>query len=114
MLVSYHICGNATPILTDMVSSGAQILELDQKADKAKAKAAAQGKTVLLGPIDPSGVLAHGTPELVMEKAREAIEIMAPGGGFILASGCALPATTPDENIDALIEAAKKYGTYVQ
>jgi uroporphyrinogen decarboxylase len=65
-----------------------------------------------LGPIDPSEVLANGTPELVREKCREALEILAPGGGFILGPGCALPATTPDENIDALIETAKEHGRY--
>lgn len=110
--VAYHICGNSTPIIEDMVSTGAAIVEIDQKADMRRSKAAAQGKTTLLGPIDPSGVLANGTPEDVTAKAREALEILAPGGGFILGPGCALPATTPDENLDALIEAAKCYGRY--
>ena len=75
-------------------------------------KDAARGKSTLLGPIDPSGVIANGTPQLVTEKCRQALEILAPGGGFILGPGCALPATTPDENIDSLIESAKKYGRY--
>ena len=109
ILLSYHICGNATPIVQDMVDSGAAILELDQKADMRLSKVAAQGKTTIMGPIDPSGVLAQGTPELVRQKSREAIEILAPGGGFILSSGCALPATTPDENIAAMIEVAKQH-----
>jgi uroporphyrinogen decarboxylase len=56
--------------------------------------------------------MANGTPETVTEKCVEALDILAPGGGFILGPGCALPATTPDENIDALIEAAKKHGRY--
>jgi uroporphyrinogen-III decarboxylase len=34
---------------------------------------------------------------------------LAPGGGFIFGAGCALPATTPDENMHALIEMAKRY-----
>lgn len=110
--VAYHICGNSTPIIEDMVSAGAAIIEIDQKTDMHRAKAAAQGKTTLLGPIDPSGILTNGTPEDVTAKAREALEILAPGGGFILGPGCALPATTPDENIDALIDAAKRYGSY--
>ncbi|WP_119070842.1 uroporphyrinogen decarboxylase family protein [Aggregatilinea lenta] len=110
--VAYHICGNSTPIIEEMVSTGATIVEIDQKADLRLSKAAAQGKTTLLGPVDPSGVLANGTPDDVMAKAREAIEILAPGGGFILGPGCALPDTTPDENIDALIDAAKRYGRY--
>jgi uroporphyrinogen decarboxylase len=110
--VAYHICGNATPIIADMVSTGAAIIEIDQKSDQRTSKAAAQGRATLLGPIDPSEVLAHGTPEQVTEKCREALDVLAPGGGFILGPGCALPATTPEENIDALIEAAKTYGRY--
>ena len=110
--VAYHICGNATPIVADMVETGAAIVEIDQKADMRTCKAAAAGKTTLLGPVDPSGVLANGTPELVREKCREAIEILGPGGGFILGPGCAMPGTTPDENIDVLVECAREYGRY--
>lgn len=110
--LAYHICGRATPIIADMVATGAAILEIDQKADMHISKAAADGKSTLLGPIDPSGVLVHSSPEVVTEKCREAIEIMGRNGRFILGPGCAMPASTPDENIDALIEAAKKYGRY--
>jgi MtaA/CmuA family methyltransferase len=111
-VLAYHICGNATPIIDKMAATGAAILELDYKADLTKIKAATRGKTCIHGPIDPSQVLAHGTPALVKDKCQEAIEILAPQGGFILAPGCALAADTPDENIDALIEAAQEYGRY--
>ena len=107
--LAYHICGNSSPIIEDMVSTGAAILEIDQKADQQTSKAAAAGKATLLGPIDPSEVMAHGTPELVMEKCNEALENLSPSGGFILGPGCALPPNTPDENIDAMVEAAKKF-----
>ena len=107
--MAYHICGNATPIIDDMVRSGADIIEVDQKSDQIAVKEAAAGKTTLLGPVDPSEVMANGTPQMVEEKCIEAIKNMAPGGGFILGPGCALPPTTPDENIDAMIETAKKY-----
>jgi uroporphyrinogen decarboxylase len=109
IILAYHICGNATPIIEDMINTGASIIEIDQKSDQKEVKAAAAGKATLLGPIDPSEVLANGTPELVMEKCQEALDNLSPGGGFILGPGCALPNTTPDENIDTLIEAAKKY-----
>jgi uroporphyrinogen decarboxylase len=107
--LAYHICGNSTPIIEDMVSTGATIIEIDQKADQQVSKSAAAGKATLLGPIDPSEVMAHGTPELVMEKCNEALENLSPGGGFILGPGCALSPDTPDENIDAMIEASKKF-----
>ena len=71
-----------------------------------------QGKATILGPIDPSAVLALGTPELVEERCKEAIEVLAPGGGFILGPGCALPPTTPPANVHAMIESAKRYGVY--
>jgi uroporphyrinogen decarboxylase len=112
--VAYHICGNSTSIIADMVSTGATIVEIDQKADMYVSKASALGHATLLGPIDPSAVMAQGTPDLVMAKAREAIEILGANGGFILGPGCALPATTPDENMHALTEAAKTYGQYIR
>lgn len=110
--LAYHTCGNTTRIIDRMVQTGASILEFDYKCDKAVAKKAAEGKTTLLGPIDPSGVLHHGSIEDVETACREAIEVLAPGGGFILGPGCALPGTTPPENIDKLIECAKIYGRY--
>jgi MtaA/CmuA family methyltransferase len=110
--LAYHICGNATPIIEDMVNTGAAILELDQKADLAASKAAAQGITTILGPVDPSEVMGKGTPEQVAQKCREAIDILAPGGGFILGPGCALPATTPDDNMFTMIETARSYQPY--
>jgi uroporphyrinogen decarboxylase len=106
--VAYHICGNATAIINDMVNSGADIIEIDQKADQIASKEAARGKATLLGPVDPSGVMAQGTPEQVRMACREAFTNMGAGGGFILGPGCALPATTPDENIDAMVAEAKQ------
>lgn len=109
IILAYHICGNTTPIIHDMVRTGAAIIEVDQKVDQKTSKAAAAGKATLLGPIDPSEVMALGTPALVMEKCKEALENLSPGGGFILGPGCALPSSTPYENIYAMIEAAKKF-----
>jgi len=109
ILLAYHICGNATPIIADMVSTGATILEIDQKADMRVCKEAARRKATLLGPVDPSAIMARGTPDQVRATALEALNILAPDHGFILGAGCALPSDTPDENLDALVEAARMY-----
>jgi uroporphyrinogen decarboxylase len=53
--------------------------------------------------------MALGTPAMVTEKCEEALKNLSPGGGFILGPGCALPPSTPHENVDAMIEAAKKF-----
>ena len=110
--ISYHICGNTTRIINSMVDTGAAILEFDYKCNKTDARKAAAGKTTLLGPIDPSGVLHDGSLERVESTCREALEELAPGGGYILGPGCALPATTPAANIDKLIECARTWGAY--
>lgn len=110
--LAYHICGNATRIVPDMVATGAAVLELDYKCDLPAIKLAVQGKTTILGVLDPSEVLALGTPELVTHKTREELEILAPGGGLIMGPGCALPPKTPPENVHAMIEAAHRFGRY--
>jgi uroporphyrinogen decarboxylase len=110
--LAYHICGNATRIVSDMTETGAAILELDYKCDLQKIKQATQGKTTILGIIDPSSVLALGTSALVIEKVREELGVLAPGGGLILGPGCALPSITPTENIHTLIETTHRYGRY--
>ncbi len=40
------------------------------------------------------------------------IDVLAPGGGFILSPGCVLPADTPERNMKAMVDAAMKYGVY--
>ncbi len=109
---SLHQCGDTAAVLPDMVASGAEILELDPPTDLRAAKAATQGKTSVLGMVDPANVLHRGTPALVEQKSREALEVPAPGGGFILGPGCALVPETPEDNVMALIESATKYGNY--
>jgi MtaA/CmuA family methyltransferase len=111
IVLANHICGNTIPIAEDFVATGAQILEIDHKTDMEKIKDVARHKTCLLGPIDTS-VFLTGSPSDVEDACREAINVLGPDGGFILGPGCALDPNVPDDNIHALVEAAKKYGKY--
>ena len=110
--IGMHICGNVTPIIESMVATGAIFLQVDYKIDHVVCKRAARGKTTLIGTLDPSGVMARGTVEDVIQAARHDIQHLSEGGGFILSPGCTLPYTTPDENAAALVETAKQYGQY--
>jgi len=105
-----HICGNATPIIADMGATGAALLEIDYKIDHARARAATTA--VIVGDVDPSGVMALGSPEEVERRCRETIEALGSSGRFILSPGCTLPATTPPENSAAMVETARRYGQY--
>lgn len=48
--LSLHICGKAIEIVKDMVDTGADILELDQKTNPYKAREITGGKPSILGP----------------------------------------------------------------
>jgi MtaA/CmuA family methyltransferase len=111
IILHNHICGNTIPIIDDFIATGAQVLEIDHKTDMHIAKAHARGKTTLLGNIDTS-ILTYGTPQDVEDACRAAIDILGPDYGFILGPGCAMGPETPDDNIHALVESAKKYGVY--
>lgn len=111
IILHNHICGNTLPILEDFIATGAQVLEIDHKTDARKIKAAAIGRTCLLGNLD-TRLLADGAPSEVEDACQDLIEICKPGSGFIMGPGCAMGSTTPAENIHSLVEAAKKYGQY--
>jgi uroporphyrinogen decarboxylase len=110
--IGLHICGDATKIVGDMADTGSQLLAVDYKIDLAAAKQATAGTTTVIGTVDPSAVMALGSVDDVRAAAREDLEIVGPGGGFILAPGCALPYDTPDENMQALVDVAGTDGTY--
>jgi len=102
-----HICGKTNLILRDMVATGADALELDYKTDMRLAHDILKDRTTFVGNIDPNAVLALGTPRLVEEKTRELVETFSDTPRFILNAGCAIPATTPPENLRAMIRAAR-------
>jgi uroporphyrinogen decarboxylase len=104
MPYTLHICGNTELILNEMIETGADALELDYKTDVRKIAEVFNGRVTLIGNIDPSGVLALGTPEEVRLKTRELIKIMGKTNRFILNAGCAIPPDTPEGNIRAMMD----------
>jgi uroporphyrinogen decarboxylase len=104
-----HICGNTDPILDRMLLTGADAFELDYQTDPSKVYNQYHDRATLIGNIDPSGVLALGTPHDVRNKTQELLELYAGSDRFILNSGCALPPSTPSVNIKTLIEVARNF-----
>jgi len=102
-----HICGKTNLILPEMVATGADALELDHKTDMRLAHNILKDRTTFVGNIDPNAVLALGTPRLVEETTRALCATFSDTPRFILNAGCAIPATTPPENLRAMIRAAR-------
>lgn len=67
---------------------------------------------VLWGNVDCAKTLTFGPEEKVIAKTKECIEKAAPGGGYILGSSNTIHPNVPAKNFIAMLEAAKKYGSY--
>jgi uroporphyrinogen decarboxylase len=104
-----HICGTTEAILEDMLETGADGLELDYKTDATVAQRKLLGRAVFIGNIDPSGVLALGSPGHVRERTLELLTVFAGTPGFILNAGCAIPSSTPPENLRMMIRTAREF-----
>jgi len=106
-----HICGKTTRNWSPMLEADFDIWSLDN-VDLGEAKAVAGHRVVLVGNVIPANLFKN-TPEEIDDEARTICRKMGDLKGFILGSGCEVPIDTPSENIDALINAARKYGRFV-
>lgn len=87
------------------------ILELDSSSDIFKAKQVLGDRMCIMGDV-PATLLAFGSKDEVMSYCRRLIGEVGKGGGFILSSGCSIPANAKAENVKALAEAAEEWGWY--
>lgn len=103
-LVRLHICGNTKRVLDGMGRTGADIVDLDYPSPVALARGQMGPDQVLLGNIEPVGVLRNGTPEGVTAALAECHR----GGGprWIVGAGCEICRDTPEANVRALCEYA--------
>lgn len=105
--VGLHICGNTTPVLQDIVDTGADAFSLDQIVSITDAKEAVGDQILLMGNIDPSRYFLQGSPQEIEEKVYEAYrDGHDTEAGFIIRSGCGVPYHTPEENMEAFINAS--------
>lgn len=85
------------------------IIELDGATDIFKAKQILGGHSCLMGDV-PAYLLAFGRKDEVMAYCKRLIQEVGRDGGFILSSGCSIPANAKPSNVKALAEAAAEWG----
>jgi uroporphyrinogen decarboxylase len=108
-----HSCGHISGYLDDLAQTKlAAIHPLQRTAgmDLRTVKERYGHRFCLIGNIDSSRTLPYGTPEEVAAEVREAIDIAAPGGGYILASDHSLHDGIPVPNALALFQTGAEYG----
>ena len=115
--VFFHTDGDVFDLLDDFVEIGVDILNPIQTsagrmANLAELKRRYGRNLVFCGAVDTQHILPHGTPEEVRQEVRRVIELLGPGGGYLLASVHTVMDEVPPENILAMVDAAVEYGRY--
>ncbi len=115
--VFFHTDGDVFDLIPDFIEIGVDILNPIQTsagkmANLAELKKRYGDKLTFCGAVDTQHVLPHGTPAQVREEVRRVIEILAPGGGYMLSSVHTIMNDVPPENILAMVDAAVEFGQY--
>jgi uroporphyrinogen decarboxylase len=114
--VMHHTCGSVRPIIPMMLDRGLDILQsLQPEAEgmnPSEIKREYGGRMAFQGGISIQQALPFGSPEDVRAEVRDRIEALAPGGGYILCTAHNIQADTTIENVQALLQAYKDYGSY--
>lgn len=113
-----HSCGKSR-VLVDLLCDETDVnsinpLEIPPMGDVvlAEVKRARGHQIGLMGNLHTTEVMLRGTPDLVCRESLNAMRAAGVGGGFVLSTGDQCGRETPDENIFALIAAAREFGVY--
>jgi [methyl-Co(III) methanol-specific corrinoid protein]:coenzyme M methyltransferase len=101
--VILHICGDTLDRIPWISRSGLACFHFESKVPAAKARWAAGDRIALMGNINNPKTLLHGTPEDVEAEVETALN----AGVEIIAPECAVPLTTPTENLQAVALSAR-------
>ena len=106
----YHNCGDNTPRMLDSILSiGAAAYHFGNAVDMKEMLEKIPENELVMGNVDPAGVLRMGTPETVRNVTLELMEKCCSHKNFVISSGCDIPPLTPWENIDAFFKAVDEY-----
>ena len=88
---------------------GATFCHFDH-TDMARVKEVLGGKVCIGGNV-PASLILTGTADDVKAYCKELIEVVGPGGGYVMAFGTAMDEGKP-ETVHAMVEATREYGVY--
>ena len=113
--VFFHTDGDVFDLVPDFIEIGVDILNPVQTsagkmAGLAELKRRYGDKITFCGAIDTQRILPYGTPAEVRAEVRRVIEILAPGGGYMVAPVHTIMDEVPPENILAMVDAVEEFG----
>lgn len=104
--------GEEMPFLIKAGVDAAEPLEYEALNRLGPLKEKYGDKITFIGNIGASDVLSYGTVEETIALTKKCLLDAAEGGGYIAAPGSDVLTTVKPQNIKAMIDTVKKYGTY--
>ncbi|OHB54091.1 MAG: hypothetical protein A2Y12_12585 [Planctomycetes bacterium GWF2_42_9] len=111
--IMVHCCGSSSWAFDDFIDMGISVVDTLQPEATNMSPAYLKQKYGLSlsfhGCISTAGPMAHGTAEETARNIRETLDIMMPGGGYILSPTHNIQDNSPVENVIAVYETARAY-----
>lgn len=102
-----HICGSTNKIVNIMMECGADSISVETKNDLIKTREDIGWEPLLFGNVDSFNVLVQGSTEdvkrAVLKSMEEGVDAVWPG--------CDIWPDAPVENVAAMVDTVKEYGT---
>jgi uroporphyrinogen decarboxylase len=108
--VFFHTDGDVFDLVDDLVGIGVDILNPIQTSagrmsNLSELKRRFGANLTFCGAVDTHRILPSGTPEEVRKEVGRVIDVMAPGGGYMVASVHTIMDDVPPENVVAMARA---------
>jgi len=104
-LVILHNCGNTGHCTDAMLKTGANAFHFGNAVNMVDTLAACPSNVLVMGNIDPVGVMQQGTPDYVKAVTLDLLNATSGYRNYILSTGCDIPPHVPEANIRAFYEA---------
>ena len=108
-IVMYHNCGNVEPLLNNMNQIDAKAYSFGNAIDIEVMLKDMPADKMIIGNIDPAGVIRNGNPESIRKEVLALMERCCKYPNFVISSGCDIPPLTPIENLDAFFNAVDEF-----
>lgn len=108
-MVVLHNCGNTGQCTDAMISTGAKAYHFGNAISMTEVLKQCPADTLVMGNINPVGVLRMMSPEEIEKEVTSLLEQTAEFPNFVLSTGCDVPPCVPEENIQAYYNALSAF-----
>ena len=111
ILIQYHSCGYATPLIPDLIEAGIDILNPVQPEcmDVEQVLREFGGQLSFNGTLGTQTTMPFGTPDEVRATVHRNLELAGPRGGLFCCPTHMLEPEVPWENIEAYVAACREW-----